>query len=175
MDTLLEMVQENDLKPDEVREIRLRAGSNILEPLRYEQPRTELQAKFSLQFGLSSILLRRRAGLREFNTEFVNSPGVRETMMKVRTMLDPEIEKMGADRMRSIVEVELNSGITYSRFADTARGTPEKPLKETELEEKFRDCAEMAVYSGDIKELLNSIRHIEELTSVKRLMESLGK
>jgi len=90
MDALLEVVQEEDLGPEDVREIRLRAGPNILEPLRYSKPVDGLQAKFSLQFGLASILLRWRAGLREYTTEFVNDPELRRTMGKVKTVLDTD-------------------------------------------------------------------------------------
>jgi 2-methylcitrate dehydratase PrpD len=173
MDALLEIVSENDLKPDDVREIRLRAGRNILEPLRYEQPEDDLQAKFSLQFGLSSILLRRRAGLREYTKEYVNSPEVRETMGKVKTILDPKIEEMGTDKMRSALEVELRNGRTFRRFADTARGTTERPLREAELDEKFRDCANCVLDEVKIGALLKLIRNVEDLTDVKQITELL--
>ncbi|MDH5792196.1 MAG: MmgE/PrpD family protein, partial [Candidatus Bathyarchaeota archaeon] len=141
MDTLLEIVIELDLGAKDVREVRLRAGLNILEPLRYAEPVNDLQAKFSLQFGLASILLRRKAGLREYTTEFVNRPKVRETMRKVKTVLDPELARMGVEKMRSVVEVELQDGRVVRRLAEKARGTPEKPLKGHELEDKFRECA----------------------------------
>ena len=51
--------------------MRLRAGSNILEPLRYKIAKTELEAKFCIPFLLGSILLRRKAGILEFTDEFV--------------------------------------------------------------------------------------------------------
>jgi len=169
MDALLEIVLEEDLRPEDVREIRLRAGPNILEPLRYEQPVNDLQAKFSLQFGLASILLRRRAGLREYTTEFVNSPAIREAMKKVKTILDPEIARMGTEKMRSIVDVELKDGRVLSRLADTARGTPEKPLKGDELYGKFRECASFVLDEDRIERVVRTVSRIEEASSVKQL------
>ena len=97
MDTLLEIVKENDLSPGDINEIRLRAGPNILEPLRYEKPVNALQAKFSLHFGLSSILLNRKAGLREYTDDYVKNPKVREMMDRVKTLQDPEIAAIGTD------------------------------------------------------------------------------
>jgi len=172
MDTLLEIVQEEDMGPRDVREIRLRAGPNILEPLRYNEPVDGLQAKFSLQFGLASILLRRRAGLREYTTVFVNDPELRRTMGKVKTVLDRDLAGMGVERMRSIVEVELMDGRVISRSTDTARGTPEKPLKDHELDDKFRECARFVLDGDKTEEALRTIRdiykmpHIEMLTSL---------
>ena len=80
MDALLEMVEEHGLTPDDTNEIRLHAGPNVLEQLQYQRPVNELEAEFSLQFGLSSIQLEGKAGLREYTDELVNSPRVQEMM-----------------------------------------------------------------------------------------------
>ncbi|KON29651.1 hypothetical protein AC482_05995 [miscellaneous Crenarchaeota group-15 archaeon DG-45] len=175
MDALLEVVTEEGLGPEDVKEIRVRAGANILEPLRYSRPADGLQAKFSLQFGMASILTRRRAGLREYTTEAVNSPEMRAAMAKVRTVHDPEVASMGADKMRSIVEVELHDGRVISRFADTARGTPEKPLRESELDDKFRECASFVLDGGRIEDALREIRGIERRPDIRRLTALLTR
>lgn len=174
MDALLEMVYEEDLKPEDIREIRVRAGPNILEPLRYKRPINGLQAKFSLHFGLASILLKRRAGLSEYTTEMMNNPEVGEAMRKVKTILDPEVACMGTDKMRSIVEAELYDGKVISRFAETARGTPEKPIKEAELDGKFRECASFVLKEPKIGQVLETLRNIEKASSIKKLTALLG-
>ncbi len=174
MDTLLEILREEDLKAGDVKEIRLRAGPNILEPLRYEAPVNALQAKFSLQFGLASILLRRRAGLREYTDEWVNSPVLREAMKKVKTIDDREVARMGVNKMRSVVEVDLMDGRLVSRVADTARGTPEKPLKRHELDEKFRECASFVMDEQAAGELLKTIRGLEGLPDIRGLTRHLS-
>jgi 2-methylcitrate dehydratase PrpD len=160
MDALLELVEEHGLTPDNVKEVRLRAGPNILEPLRYPAPVNELEAKFSLQFGLSSILLEGRAGLREYTDEFVNSPKVQETMRRVRTINDPEIARMGTDKMRSLVEVELTDGRVVSRVAEDARGTPEKPLREEDVYGKFMDCSSFVLGEEESRTVYEEIKRI---------------
>src|SRR5258705_13516995 len=42
MDAMLTLGTEHDVKPDQIRRIRLRAGANILNPLRYQIANTEL-------------------------------------------------------------------------------------------------------------------------------------
>jgi 2-methylcitrate dehydratase PrpD len=169
MDALLEIVLNEDLSPSDVREVRVRAGPNILEPLRYQRPISGLEAKFSLNFGLASILLWRRAGLREYTTEVVNSPEVVEAIGRIKTVLDSEVADMGTDKMRSIVEVELQDGKVLSRFADTARGTPEKPISKEELDEKFRDCVSLVLEVEKIGRILETIRGIEGVFGVDEL------
>lgn len=174
MDTLLDIVLDEALKPEGVREIRLRAGHNILEPLRYKRPTNEFQAKFSLQFGLACVLTKRRAGLREYTTEVVNSQELREVMGKVTTLFDSEVASMGTDRMRSIVEVELQDGRIIRRLADTARGTPEKPLKDSELADKFRECSSFVLEEKDIERVLKTLRTINDVSDIKELANLLN-
>ena len=54
MDAMLKAVVEHDLKPDQIKAVRVRAGSNILEPLRYKIATNELEAKFCSPFLMSS-------------------------------------------------------------------------------------------------------------------------
>ena len=58
MDAMLKLVVEHDVQPDQIQQIRLRAGSNILKPLRYRIASSELEAKFCPAFMLSSIAIR---------------------------------------------------------------------------------------------------------------------
>jgi len=162
MDAMLEIVLEEDLKPEDVREIRLRAGPNILEPLRYSEPVTGLQAKFSLNFALASILLRRRAGLREYTTEFVTRPDVVDAMRRVRTIHDDDIASLGVEKMRSILEVELMDGRIIRRTAEEYRGTPEKPFMGHEVDQKFMECASFKMEEGKAREVLKAIRGLEK-------------
>lgn len=174
MDTLLEMVKEHDIKANEITEIRLRAGPNILEPLRYELPTDGLQAKFSLHFGLASIVLLRKAGLREYTTEFVTSPRLVDMMRRVKTVNDPEIARMGTDKMRSIVEIDLLNGKTMRRMADTARGTPEKPLMENDLYEKFSECASFVFSQDEVDKIYDEIRNLDKLADITELTQLLN-
>src|SRR4030095_8171769 len=43
LDAMLKLVVEHDVKPDVIKAVRLRAGNNILEPLRYTTVKTELE------------------------------------------------------------------------------------------------------------------------------------
>jgi 2-methylcitrate dehydratase PrpD len=92
----------------------------------------------------------------------------------VRTIHDEEVEAMGVDRMRSIVELELRDGGVISRFADTARGTPEKPLKNQELDEKFTECASFVLDESRTNNVLEMIRQIEEIPRIKELTSLLA-
>jgi 2-methylcitrate dehydratase PrpD len=97
MDAMMKVVKDHDLKPDQIKAVRLRAGNNILEPLRYGIAKNELEAKFSVPFLMSAVILTRRAGMREFTDAFVQSPAAQQMMQRVTAVHDVEIEKQGFD------------------------------------------------------------------------------
>ena len=174
LDAMLKVVMERDLKPEQVKAIRLRAGSNILQPLRYKIAKTELEAKFSVPFLLSSILLRRRAGVREFTDEFVASAPVQEMMTRVTTVFDPQIEAQGFEKIRSIVEIDLVNGQTLRQPSDDAyRGGPDRPFTREELHAKFTDCAQLTMKPDQMARALGAIEGVQEMRTVRELIAAL--
>jgi 2-methylcitrate dehydratase PrpD len=165
-DAMLGLVVDNDVRPEQIAKIRVRAGSNILNPLRYGVARNELEAKFSLPFVMSSIALRRSAGIEEFHDDFVLSEPVQSMMKRVETVRDPEIEAKGTDRMRSVIEIHLQGGKRLERAAEVYRGGPERPFTRAELHGKFRDCAKGVL---DEDRMTKALAVLEELEDVERI------
>lgn len=175
MDAMMKLVKDHDVKPDQVQRVRVRAGSNILNPLRYKTAKTELEAKFCLPFMMSAILLRRRAGIREFTDEFVASAPVQAMMARVDTVFDPAIEAKGFDKMRSIVEVDLKDGTKLVQAADERyRGGPERPFTREELHDKFADCAGLYLSQDRIAHALDTIESLERVASIRELTRALA-
>jgi 2-methylcitrate dehydratase PrpD len=174
MDAMLRLVTDQDVKPEQIARVRVRAGSNILNPLRYATAKTELEAKFCLPFMMSSIALRRRAGIREFTDEFVSSAPVQALMARVENVFDREIEARGFDKMRSVVEVDLRDGRTLTQPSDDRyRGGPDRPFTRAELHEKFSDCASLVLSPDRIRRALDAIESLEQVGNVRELAQVL--
>jgi 2-methylcitrate dehydratase PrpD len=167
MDAMLTLVTEHDVKPDQIRRIRLRAGSNILNPLRYKIANTELEAKFCPAFMLSAVALRRRAGVNEFSDEFVKSAPVQAMMRRVETVFDQAIENQGFVRMLSIVEVELEDGRVLTQESGPYRGGPERPFTREELREKFMECGSLVLPTQRLDTIFDRIERIEQVGNVR--------
>jgi len=175
MDAMLALVTENNLQPAQVKAVRLRAGSNILQPLRYATARTELEAKFCVPFLLTSILLRRRAGVREFTDAFVSSAEVQQTMPKVTTVFDAAIEAQGFEKIRSIVEIDLVDGRALRRPSDDRyRGGPDRPFSTQELRDKFTDCAQLVLSPERMERALTAIENVDGLANIQMLVATMA-
>lgn len=174
MDAMRTLVRTHDVQPEQITAIRLRAGSNILNPLRYPIATTELEAKFCPAFMLSAIALRRKAGIHEFTDEFVQSAPVQAMMRKCTNILDPEIEAKGWAKIRSTVEVDLADGRTLVQQADERyRGGPDHPFTREDLHEKFTECAELVLSRGAISEALGMLESLEQLDDIGTLVRVL--
>ena len=170
MDAMLKVVAEHDLKPDQIQAVRLRAGSNILDPLRYKTAKTELEAKFCLPFLLGSIALRRKAGVREFTDEFVSSEPMQRMMTRVTTIFDAAIEAQGFDKIRSVVEVDATDGRRFVQASDDRyRGGPDRPFTRDELRAKFTDCAQLTLDAARMSEVVAAIEAVDTLTDIRQL------
>jgi 2-methylcitrate dehydratase PrpD len=167
-------VTKHDVKAEEIEAIRVRAGSNILNPLRYAIATNELEAKFCPAFMVSAIALRRKAGIREFNDEFVQSAPVQALMRKVERILDPTIEAKGFEKIRSTVEVDLVDGRKLVEHADERyRGGPDLPFTRDELYEKWSDCASLVLPQAGVDEVFDLVDGLDRLADVTTLVRAL--
>jgi len=167
MDAMLFLMRENDLSAQDIAAVKLKAGSNVLGPIRFRIANTELEGKFSFAFLLTAIILRGRAGKAEFTDEFVASAESQAMQHRIETVFDQGIEDMGWERIRSKIEVTTKDGREFERWADeNYRGSPHNPLSDQELEEKFRDCAAGLLSENSIQQLFNLVWSIEQQEDV---------
>ncbi len=174
MDAMRRLVIDNDVDAADIVAIRVRAGSNILNPLRYPIANNELEAKFCPAFMVSAIALRRKAGIHEFNDEFVRSEPVQALMRKVERVLDPEIEALGWEKIRSTVEVDLADGRKLVQAADERyRGGPDLPFSREDLHEKFSDCATLVLSAERVEQVFSTVESLETLKDIRELVSLL--
>ena len=126
-------------KPEQITAIRVRAGSNILNPLRYPIAHNELEAKFCPAFMVSAIALRRKAGIHEFTDEFVREragagdDGARSSAFSIRRS-----RRRASRRSAAPSKWISRTAARWSQHADERyRGGPDRPFTREELHEKF--------------------------------------
>lgn len=172
IDLTLKLVTEHNAKPDDIEAVRVYAGTNILNPIRYPIAANHLQAKFSLPAALAMIALAREAGKREFSDEFVGSAPMQAMQRRISTELDPEIEKLGFDKMRSRIVIRLKHGRAVEGWADERyRGGPENPLSDAALEAKARSCCEGVLDEKRQSALIESAWSVTSLRNAGKVME----
>jgi 2-methylcitrate dehydratase PrpD len=172
MAVMLDLIQRHDLRPARVKRVSVGTNHNMPNALIHHRPRTELQAKFSMEFCMAILLLDRQAGLGQFTDEVVNRPDVQAIIQKIDFGVHPEAEAAGFDKMTTIIEVELDDGSVVKGAADFGKGSPANPMSDNELAEKFHQCAAWGGLDRDqaktVLELAWRIDAIEDIGELTR-------
>jgi len=175
MTRMQELIDEHDIRPEQVRRVKVGTNSNMPNALIHHRPTTELQAKFSMEFCMAILLIERQAGLNEFTDEVVNRQDVQEMLRTVEFGVHPEAEAAGYDKMTTIIEVELEDGRPISGRADFGKGSPAHPMSYDEVAVKFRECAEFAGWPGDRADrVVDLMRDLDRLADVRELTSLLA-
>lgn len=176
MTAFLELVRDQDLHVEDVEEVRVGTNRHMPNALIHHRPTDHLAAKFSMEFCIAILLLRRRGGLPEFRDEVVNSPDVQAAIQKVRFEVDPEAEAAGYNTMTSIIRVRMRDGREFGTRAAFGKGSPQNPMSDAELREKFLGCLDAggisAAAGNRAADLILDLENLPDLSEVTRLLSA---
>jgi 2-methylcitrate dehydratase PrpD len=174
MTEMLRLIREHKIEPQQVRRVRVGTNSNMPNALIHHRPHDELQAKFSMEFCMAILLLRGRAGLKEFTDGVVNAPDVKAMIEKVDFVVDDVAESVGYHKMTTLIDIELADGRKISGRADFGKGSPANPMSYEEVADKFRENADFAgVRKMNADEIVELVRNLETLPSIDKLTGKL--
>jgi 2-methylcitrate dehydratase PrpD len=128
---------------------------------------------------MAIAIVDKEVGLRQFTDDKVQSPRVQELVKKVKFAHPPGMGNTIADSLRGRIEVvvRLKNGTEFSRLTERARGDPENPLTQKEMESKFLDCAQLVLSRQDAKrcwDKVSTLEHIDDVTTLMRMLGSSG-
>lgn len=144
MTELARLIQTNNLQAAQVEKVDVGANHNMTTTLLHHQPKTGLEAKFSMEFCMAILLLERKAGLSEFSEKVVQRTDIQQMIRRINFYVDPEAENAGYDKMTSLLKIHLKDGRVIAGRADFGKGSPANPMSFEEAAEKFQGCAEFA-------------------------------
>jgi len=140
MKVLAAFRSEHGLEAEDIARVQIRTNARIHNILLHGRARDWLEAKFSMQFGAASILVSGRAGLNEFNDEYVRSAAVQQMMDRIDyTPYDDAAPDY--TNTTTFVSVELTDGRLLEDRVDYPFGSPHDPMDFDQVADKFRDCA----------------------------------
>jgi 2-methylcitrate dehydratase PrpD len=144
MTELARLIDAHKIQATQVEKVDVGANHNMTTTLLHHQPKTGLEAKFSMEFCLAILLLEHKAGLGQFSDRVVQRPDVQTMIRRINFYVDPEAEGAGYDKMTSILKIRLTDGRKITGRADFGKGSPANPMNFEETAAKFRGCAEFA-------------------------------
>ena len=175
LDATLDLAETYAIDPAAVEAVE--CGVYYLAPhqLIYDRAETGLQGKFSMPYCVTVALLDRTVGLAQFADERVRRADVQALMPKVRMFVHPDQTTRDCLPKRfSEVTITLRDGRRLQRRVFQAKGQPQNPLSDADLEAKFRDCAARAIPAERAEVVLKAVRTLEAVPDVSSLARLLA-
>jgi 2-methylcitrate dehydratase PrpD len=175
MTELARLMEANKIQAAQVEKVDIGANHNMTTTLLHHQPKTGLEAKFSMEFCLAILLLERKAGLGQFSDKVVARPDVQEMIRRINFYVDPEAESAGYDKMTSILKIHLKDGAVITGRADFGKGSPANPMSFDEAATKFRGCAEFAEWpKAKAERIIAFTKDLESVADMSALSSLLS-
>ena len=170
LDAMLDLARRHELAPDRIDRIDAWIHARRLEHTNRPDPRSELDAKFSLQYCLARAVTDRKIMIEHFEGDAYRDAAVRALMHRVHvapytTEQFPADNHFGAE-----VRVRTLAGETVTAKVDQPLGrTSGNPLPPDRLKEKFENCSLRVLQSDQVARLYAASQRFEELADVREL------
>ena len=158
---------------DDVDSIDIDVDAIVPTILIYDQPASGLEAKFSMPFCAAAAIVFGQVGIDTFEDDRIHDPRVLAVMQKVTMRVEPEVGKGVPALTEARVRVRLKNGRALSQDAHGARGYPERPASDAELDAKFMACATRVLSKARAAEALERLRDFEDLDDLLGLTDLL--
>ncbi len=169
---MLKCVKENNLKPDQVAEIKVeviaRAADILGDPHKY-RPDSKETADHSLPYSLAVGLIDGMVTPLQFKEERVMDPKLIPVMDKVKVVANTEFEALFPKFQPSQVTITTTDGKSYTKRVDVPKGDPRDPMTEEEIGVKFMALGKGVIGEAKCNALAATIMKMETLSNVKEL------
>lgn len=164
IDAVRRLSERAQLPVDEIAEIRCWVNPYVVELTGKREPRTGLEAKFSIYHCAAVAYIDRAARLRQFSDDAVQRGDVTSLQRRVQVEVDESLPTSAAR-----VQLQGKDGRRWQQDVSAATGTPHNPLSDEDLLEKFLDLAVDRLGSAGAREVAKHTLASSGLSKVREL------
>jgi 2-methylcitrate dehydratase PrpD len=167
MDAMQQIVRRRPVEPGDIEAITVEIPEFLTDMVPNHEPRTGLQGKYSLEYGVVAVVLDGRAGIHQYTDEAVSRPTAQELVGRVTT-----VPTNGSFESR--VVVTTRGGEQLEATANRSHGSPADPLTEEERLGKFHECAATLASDDQRERLVDLTGRLRSLPDVRELAATIG-
>jgi 2-methylcitrate dehydratase len=165
----LNLVKENDIKPEDVAEVRIttskRCAEHTGDPVK-KYPKNKETADHSSYYLTAIAIIDRQIGPEQFTPGKFQNPKVRELIDKVILKGDPDLDKA---RPAGISEIVSKQGKKYQCRVDYPRGHARNPMTDEEIIGKFKSMASKYMSDKQTNQIIDTVFALDKLEDVGKL------
>lgn len=164
IDACLGLSRERPISARDVHAISIAVHPRAVELAGRRHPETAIGGRFSIYHAAALALARRAAGIAAFDAADVHDPQLAALRDRMHVEADA---RLGLGQAR--VRIEYVGGTCAEQAVEFPSGSPELPLTDAQLREKFLELARRAMDDRAAAELFESCLSLERLTDMAEL------
>ena len=161
-----------DIQSIHIQTYKVAASTASSEPEKWD-PKTRETADHSIPWLVASSLLEGPVNPGSFTDDRVSSPALRDIMLKMTLVEDPEFTSRYPKEYNCTMTVAGRDGQTYTAHSSWPKGHGSNPMSDVEIEGKFRSFAGNSLSSAQCSQALETLRGFDRLTNLGPLFDSL--
>ncbi len=174
---ILHLIEQHDIKPEQVRSIEVATSWKPPGSLVRTNPQTGLEGKFSMQYNMAAAIIDRTVNLNTFTDEKLSRPIMQDMIKKVNVVWHPDFAnkppRLQSEARFATVTLNLNDGRVLSEQRDIGNT---RHLTGEEIYAKYRANAKIGGLSeSNIKRSIELIKGLEELDDTTKLVDTITK
>jgi len=175
IDAAIVLRERHKLTPDRVAKIESITHASALAHTDRPDPKTALDAKFSVQYCVARALMHGAVTFDHFSDSALRNPELRALLAKVVARPHAHQPKDMGEHYQGTVIITTTDGQQVSMSVDQPQRGPKNLAPPDRLESKFRDCAALALRPDAIPRLYEQLRAFESLANICGLTEFMAK
>ncbi len=175
VEAALNLVREHGpFKADEIERVNSYTHAQRLPHTDRPQPKTALEAKFSVQYCVARALLDGHVLMRDFDPQSFGQPAMQNLLARVQATphLDGQFDP--GQTAAAEVKITFKSGKSVSSRVMAPLGkTSANPIPPAQLKTKFEDCAASVLPVAQVKKVAQALDQFAAVKSVREFMRLL--
>lgn len=176
VDGVLALMAEHKLAANDIDRVETIVNKLSYDNLMFSTPKTEMEARFSMQYGIALAITKGELKLADFRPEAITDEILRAWFPRIKLSQSPADNPLatidnGLEPAKVIIHTK--NGCRLEIFLQRAKGVLENPLTEDEMWAKFEDCTNGIMEPGRVAEVRSHLERFETLDNVSELMHQL--
>lgn len=171
IDAMLQLMKKHGKCAEEIRSVSCALQKTAYENLRCHHPETSSQKKLSMEYCLAVAAIAGNVTLEQFASDGVPDRDVQQLMERIQVVQDDSLEPFEEDTAEVILTFQ--DGTSDRLRVEYALGSPQNPLTEDAVREKFRICCTQNLSKEYVQDLWSSLDGIRAVPDCAPFFEAL--
>jgi 2-methylcitrate dehydratase PrpD len=168
LDAILKLAREEKPAADDIERVDVWTHARRLEHTNRPAPKSDLDAKFSVQYCMARALLDRSIAIEHFEGRAYEQPAVKKLLARVHAAPYTTAQFPADNHFGAEVRITLRGGKVLGAKVNEPFGrTSGNPLPPALLKEKFENCAARALPADRVGTLYTTVQGFEKLRDMR--------